>query len=42
MDFFDTIPVEDLMKNAVIMATFVYHAAMSDERIPRKGRVGGQ
>ncbi len=36
LDFFDTIPVEDLMKNAVIMATFVYHAAMSDRRIPRK------
>ena len=42
LDFFDTIPIEDLMKNAVIMATFVYHAAMSDERIPRKGRAGGE
>ena len=42
MDFFDTIPVEDLMKNAVIIATFVYHAAMSDERLPRKGGMGGQ
>ena len=28
------------MKNAVIMATFVYHAAMSDQRIPRKGGAG--
>ena len=37
LDFFDTIPLEDLMKNAVIMAAFVYHAAMTDERIPRKG-----
>ena len=37
LDFFDTLPLEDLMKNAVIMASFVYHAAMSDERIPRKG-----
>ncbi len=42
LDFFDTIPLEDLMKNAVIMATFVYHAAMRDERIPRKGRAGGE
>jgi hypothetical protein len=36
LDFFDTIPIEDLMKNAVIMASFVYHTAMADERIPRK------
>jgi hypothetical protein len=37
LDFFDTLPIEDLMKNAVIMASFVYHAAMSDAQIPRKG-----
>ncbi len=37
LDFYDTIPIDDLMKNAVIMASFVYHAAMADERIPRKG-----
>ena len=36
LDFFDTIPLDDLKKNAVIMAVFVYHAAMRDERIPRK------
>jgi hypothetical protein len=36
MDFFDTLVPEDLMKNAVIMAAFAYHAAMSDTRIPRK------
>ena len=36
LDFFDTLPIDDLMKNAVIMASFVYHAAMADERIPRK------
>ncbi|MEO2122003.1 MAG: M20/M25/M40 family metallo-hydrolase [bacterium] len=36
LDFFDTVPIEDLMKNAVIMASFVYHTAMADERIPRK------
>ena len=36
LDFFDTIPLDDLKKNAVIMAVFVYHAAMADQRIPRK------
>jgi hypothetical protein len=36
LDFFDTLQADDLMKNAVIMAVFAYHAAMSDERIPRK------
>ena len=38
LDFFDTLPLDDLTKNAVIMASFVYHAAMIDERIPRKSR----
>ena len=37
LDFYDTLPIDDLMKNAVIMASFVYHAAMTDERLPRKG-----
>jgi Zn-dependent M28 family amino/carboxypeptidase len=36
LDFFDSIPQEDLMKNAVIMASYAYHAAMSEARIPRK------
>ena len=36
MDVFDTLVQEDLKKNAVIMAAFAYHAAMSDQRIPRK------
>ncbi len=36
LDFFDTIPVEDLMKNAVIMASYAYHAAMSETKMPRK------
>ncbi|MEO5826931.1 MAG: M20/M25/M40 family metallo-hydrolase [Gemmatimonadales bacterium] len=36
LDFFDTIQAEDLMKNAVIMASFAYHAAMADTRVPRK------
>lgn len=37
LDFYDTLPIDDLMKNAVIMASFVYHAAIADARIPRKG-----
>jgi carboxypeptidase Q len=36
MDFYDSLQAEDLMKNAVIMASFAYHAAMSDARVPRK------
>ncbi len=36
LDFFDTLQEDDLMKNAVIMAALVYHAAMCDERMPRK------
>ncbi|HSA96026.1 MAG TPA: M20/M25/M40 family metallo-hydrolase, partial [Acidobacteriota bacterium] len=36
LDFLDTLSPEDLMKNAVVMAAFVYGAAMSDERISRK------
>jgi carboxypeptidase Q len=36
LDFFDTLQADDLKKNAVIMAVFAYHAAMSDERLPRK------
>ncbi len=36
LDFFDTIQGEDLMKNATIMASYAWHAAMSDERVPRK------
>jgi carboxypeptidase Q len=36
MDVFDTLIQDDLKKNAVIMAAFAYHAAMSDQRIPRK------
>jgi carboxypeptidase Q len=36
MDFYDTLRPEDLMKNAVVEAFFVYQAAMADERVPRK------
>ena len=36
LDFYDNLVQEDLMKNAVIMASFVYLSAMMDEKMPRK------
>jgi len=35
MDLYDRLVPEDLMANSVILATFVYHAAMRDEKLPR-------
>ena len=35
MDAYDRLVAEDLMANSVILATFVYHAAMRDEKLPR-------
>jgi hypothetical protein len=37
MDVYDRLVPEDLRVNAVIMATFLYHAAMRDEKLPREG-----
>ena len=36
LDLYDRVLPEDVMKNAVIMASFVYHAANRDEMLPRK------
>ena len=36
VDFLEGIQEQDLIKNATILASYVYHAAMSDERVPRK------
>ena len=36
MDVYDRLQGEDLMKNAVIIASFVYHAANRDGLLPRK------
>ena len=36
MDVYDRLQAEDMMKNAVIVASFVYHAANRDQLIPRK------
>jgi hypothetical protein len=35
-DVYERVQPEDLMKNAVIIASFVYHTANRDERLPRK------
>jgi len=36
MDLYERVQLDDLMKNAVILASFVYHAANRDELLPRK------
>ncbi len=47
MDVFDKLVADDLRRNAVIVASFLYHAAMRDEPLPRErgggaeGRRGG-
>jgi carboxypeptidase Q len=36
MDSYERLQADDVMKNAVIVASFVYHAANRDELLPRK------
>ena len=36
MDVYERVQRDDMMRNAVIVASFVYHAATRDERLPRK------
>ena len=36
LDYLEAIQAEDLMKNAVVMASYAYHAAVSETRVPRK------
>jgi hypothetical protein len=36
MDVYERIQEEDMRKNAVIVAAFVYHAANREEKLPRK------
>ncbi|MDX1645764.1 MAG: M20/M25/M40 family metallo-hydrolase [Longimicrobiales bacterium] len=38
LDPFDTLPLDDLKLNATIVAAMVYHAAVAERRMPRKGR----
>ena len=41
-DVFDRIQADDLKQAAVVMATFVYNAAMMEERMPRKPMTAGR
>ncbi len=34
-DFYERLSEEDLQEAAIVLATFLYHAAMRDEKIPR-------
>ena len=36
MDFWDHVIAEDMKQASIIMASFVYHTAMRDEKLPRK------
>jgi carboxypeptidase Q len=36
MDVYERVQREDVMQQAVVLATFVYHAAMRDQMLPRK------
>ena len=36
MDTFERVIPNDVMQASVVMATFAYHAAMRDEKLPRK------
>jgi len=38
MDVYDKLVPDDMRRNAVILATFLYHAAMRDDRLPRESR----
>jgi hypothetical protein len=38
LDFVDTLPAEDLMKNATIVASYAWHAAIADTKVPRKAQ----
>jgi carboxypeptidase Q len=40
MDVFDRIQEEDMKQASVVMASFVYHAAMRNEKLPRKPLIG--
>jgi hypothetical protein len=40
MDVFDRLQEDDIKQASVIMASFVYHAAMRDQKLPRKPLVG--
>ena len=39
-DVFDRMQADDMKQASIIMASFVYNAAMRDEKLPRKPLVG--
>jgi Zn-dependent M28 family amino/carboxypeptidase len=40
MDVFDRLQEDDVKQASIIMASFVYHAAMRDQKLPRKPLIG--
>jgi carboxypeptidase Q len=40
MDVYDRIQEDDMKQAATIMASFVYHTAMRDQKLPRKAKPG--
>jgi hypothetical protein len=36
MDSYDRVSANDLMQASIVVASFVYHTAMRDEKLPRK------
>ena len=40
MDLYERVPAEDLTRNAVIIASFIYQAANRDALLPRKAVPG--
>ena len=40
MDVYDRVQEDDMKQASIVMASFVYHAAMRDEKLPRKPLVG--
>jgi hypothetical protein len=36
MDTYERVQAQDMMRNAIIVASFVYQTANRDERLPRK------
>jgi carboxypeptidase Q len=40
MDVYDRVQADDMKQASIIMASFVYHAAMRDEKLPRKTLIG--
>ncbi len=41
MDVWDRVQADDMKQASVIIASFVYHTAMRDEKLPRKPMAGG-